>query len=134
MLHYEALESPLARFYASVDKLVKESTNAPQAGAYEATEGHTKKRKGRENKMEERMQSEGMRQEAEKRGLKIGANVTATYYALDKAGGYIARRKVRGVVLMLYKHFFSVQIGKRVVCYRYNEFLGNENVKVRLKA
>lgn len=114
--------------------MLKESTNAPQAGADEATEGYAKKRKGRESKMEERMQAEGMRQEAERRGLKTGANVTATYYALDKAGGYIARRKVRGTVLVLYKHFFSVQIGKRVICYRYNEFLGNENVKVRLKA
>ena len=70
----------------------------------------------------------------QKMGLKAGRSVTITYKALDKTGEYIVRKVVRGVVVELYKHFFSVKIGKRVICYRYNEFLGNENVKVKLKA
>ena len=94
---------------------------------------HAKER-GKKMEVDRRMQAEAQRAEAERMGLKAGRSVTITYKALDKTGAYIVRKVVRGVVIELYKHFFSVKIGKRVICYRYNEFLGNENVKVKLKA
>ena len=84
--------------------------------------------------MDERMQMDQMKATAENCGLCAGRAVVVKYKGTLKDGTLITRKTVRGKVLKLYPHHFAVQIGARVVCFRYNEFLGNENVKVKLKA
>lgn len=37
-----------------------------------------------------------------------------------------------GTVTALYEHFFCVRIGSFIECFRWNEFYGNEEVKVIL--
>lgn len=38
----------------------------------------------------------------------------------------------KGKVTAIYRYFFCVRIGSHVECFRWNEFFGNEEVKVTL--
>lgn len=75
-----------------------------------------------------------MRSQAEKLGLRSGKVVTISYRAQTNEGKMITRRKWRGTVIALYPHVFTVLVDETVTSFRYHQILGNEEVKIEIKA
>lgn len=80
----------------------------------------------------ERRTPEWLRQEAEKKGLRVGKKVEIE--KISSCEGVVRKRITKsGKVTGLYPYIFVCECSGTVECFRYNQFVGNENgEKVRL--
>jgi len=64
--------------------------------------------------------------------IEPGKRVRIERRAKTKEGKRVTREKLSGEVIALYPYIFTVQIGRHITSFRYNELLGDEGTKVRV--
>ncbi len=55
--------------------------------------------------------------------------ITKVVYTGNRSRQVFTRK---GIVTAIYRYFFCVRIGSHLECFRWNEFFGNEEIKVTL--
>lgn len=75
--------------------------------------------------------AEYLRKKSEKK-VYPGKTVKIEYWALKNNGHIVLRSREKGTVEWNSKAIFGVKINGHIECFRHNELLGNEYIKVRV--
>ncbi|MBR4934483.1 MAG: hypothetical protein IKZ01_01280 [Anaerotignum sp.] len=72
-------------------------------------------------------------QVAIERGLHVGTKARIERRSIAKDGSWVLREVEEGTVIGICDHFFLVEIGSHRECFSWNEWAGDDYVKVRFR-